>query len=711
MKKLINFRPMLIIGVILALGICSACFFYLSRVFLGVFSLAIFLAITLYFVFYFFKLKQKKKAYIFISVSLLFFLIGAIGFSIRCKNYDKADLGTHYYDTKGTISKITEYDSGSLYILKNVEFNGIYKGKTAYKLSLYVSGEANFEIGDEIEFNSVIYDKKLSEDGTFFTYNAVNNIKYSASVSVENIQFIKSNRTIFQTVNIFIKNTLKSALSGDEFAISYAMLTGDSSEISNEALSSYRSAGVAHIFAVSGLHIGFVAFIVGFILKKLRAKNVVKLIIVSFVTFFYAGICGFSSSSVRAVIMSIVLYSARLQGDRYDPLSSVFFAWTLILTIFPMQLLSVGFQLSFGVVIGIIILAKPISKIFKFLPMKLRASLGTVMAAQLSAIPISLANFGEISIFAVIANLIFIQVVGFIFVFLLLATIFGGLLNIANIALFLPKYILLAVTYVIKAIDYKYFIIGGFSLGVFAIFYYLALLLPSGFINIKGTISVILSGVCLFVCVIGSTILSIGEYNSTKIYVLGSKSVCANIVSYKDFNMLVINNASYVISTGRLEKLSEKSGTDSLDCVVVLDTNNSFSLQVFTTRIKGVFDTENIYYYGEKREDVSLAKKSFPSTNFTAVKDYKQIEDDIGFRFLYDGKMLLVSSGKNDCVFCGDFSDTKITEKIDCDVAVCYNNIEKLKEKINAKYFISSRIESSVSNGESAGVYKKTLRA
>jgi competence protein ComEC len=263
------------------------------------------------------------------------------------------------------------------------------------------------------------------------------------------------------------------------------MLCGNSDFIDGELLENYRSVGVAHIFAVSGLHIGFLALVLKFILSKIKMNRFVRAFLIIFVLLFYSGVCGFSSSSIRATIMCAVSLIASAVGKKYDRLSSVSFALIIVLMIWPVQLFSLGFQLSFGVVFGIILLSRPIANILRFLPRKLSISLSSVISAQLTSLPICLYAFKEFSAISVIANLIFIPIVGFVFIFLFVSVLLSLITGLGGVFLFLPSYVVKGINYLFSIADYKIFMIGGVSLGAFGVVYYLALIISSQVVNLK----------------------------------------------------------------------------------------------------------------------------------------------------------------------------------------------------------------------------------
>ncbi|MBI5749004.1 MAG: DNA internalization-related competence protein ComEC/Rec2 [Nitrospinae bacterium] len=154
----------------------------------------------------------------------------------------------------------------------------------------------------------------------------------------------------------------------EESSVLKTMVFGERSAISKEMRNIFSSTGIAHLLAVSGLHVGFVAFAAFLIFKKffsflfLRFYHRLFLIgaVQRFAAFFtmfpvlyYSILVGASPSTVRAAIMaivyllSIVLYR---EGDIYNTLS---LAALIILIWHPPSLFNIGFQLSFIAVLSI----------------------------------------------------------------------------------------------------------------------------------------------------------------------------------------------------------------------------------------------------------------------------------------------------------------------------------------------------------------------
>ena len=137
-----------------------------------------------------------------------------------------------------------------------------------------------------------------------------------------------------------------------------AMLLGDKDDLNPEIQASYVDAGVVHILAVSGLHVGILTTLLFLILHVLPNKNVAikvfkTIAVIAFVSF-YTLVAGGAPSLIRASVMcSIVLLSHYLQEDR-NLLNSLFFAALVMLTYNPGFLFHLGFQFSFLALFSIV---------------------------------------------------------------------------------------------------------------------------------------------------------------------------------------------------------------------------------------------------------------------------------------------------------------------------------------------------------------------
>lgn len=141
-----------------------------------------------------------------------------------------------------------------------------------------------------------------------------------------------------------------------------AELLGERSGISEELSVRFSEAGVSHLFAVSGLHCAFLltllSLLVGHRRRLLAAVGTAVLI-------FYMFMVGLTPSVVRACIMQFFLLLAPLLKRDADPITSLAAALGLILLVNPYAAASVSLQLSFGAMLGLILVTPRVYGFFR----------------------------------------------------------------------------------------------------------------------------------------------------------------------------------------------------------------------------------------------------------------------------------------------------------------------------------------------------------
>ncbi|MEL0457264.1 ComEC/Rec2 family competence protein [Flavobacteriaceae bacterium SZ-1-7] len=206
----------------------------------------------------------------------------------------------------------------------------------------------------------------------------------------------------------------------DELAIINALLLGQRQDISEEVYTSYANAGVIHILAVSGLHVGIILIILTFVLKHIeRYKHgkLIKTILLVIFLWSFALIAGLSASVTRAVTMfSIVAIGLNLKRPTniYNTLAISMF---IILLFKPLFIFDVGFQLSYLAVFAIVSIDPFLYNLWKpkyWVTDKLWHTLTVTVSAQFGILPVSLYYFHQFPGLFFISNLIIIPFLGII---------------------------------------------------------------------------------------------------------------------------------------------------------------------------------------------------------------------------------------------------------------------------------------------------------
>lgn len=345
-----------------------------------------------------------------------FFLCGAIYLFAEYVIFDDFEvLQTAAVRVSGKVSESGVTSAGNRYlILTDVTVNG---GRISGKVAAYLGEKAGeyCRRGYTVNFYTQLEKQNFIEYGSV-GYNAVRGVKYICTVSGGMQSTYRFD--LFGEINYAIERALFNNLDGETAAVCYAMLTGNTDAISENTLTAFRNGGVAHIFAVSGLHIGVIFGALTFIFKKLRINRYVSTALRIAVIFIYSGICLFSASSVRALVMCSVSAVARCFYRKHDSLNALALAAVIVLLINPLQLFSVGFMLSFSAVLGILVLGKNVGRLLGFLPEKIGNALSVGVSAQISIIPVQLTSFGYFSAAGIALNPVFIPVISVLYILL-----------------------------------------------------------------------------------------------------------------------------------------------------------------------------------------------------------------------------------------------------------------------------------------------------
>ena len=179
-----------------------------------------------------------------------------------------------------------------------------------------------------------------------------------------------------------------------------AILLGDKSELDTDVKKLYQKSGIGHILAISGLHMSFLGIGLYHLLRKSGAGFSVAGIAGISMLFFYSLMIGAGVSALRAMIMFTVRMGAEILGRDYDLPTSLSLAAIVITFWQPLNLLDTGFWLSFGAILGIV-MVNPILEKWRWIPKVLSPGL----AIQVTLLPIMLNAYFEISPWSVLLNL------------------------------------------------------------------------------------------------------------------------------------------------------------------------------------------------------------------------------------------------------------------------------------------------------------------
>lgn len=268
-----------------------------------------------------------------------------------------------------------------------------------------------------------------------------------------------------------------------------AELTGDKSLLPESDYVAMQETGLAHIFAVSGLHCAFLVTLLSLLIPPTHRRTLCA--VASAVLVFYMLLTGLSPSVARACVMQLFLLSAPLFRRGSDPLTSLAAALTAILLVNPYAVGSVSLQLSFAATLGMVLLSGRLYKSFtgwyrgrsravrvalSFLAANLAATLGALVFTA----PLTAYYFNILSLVAPLAGLLAVPAAGYAFmsafVSALLGLVWTPLGHLAGyVPLLLVKYILW-VAHLLLAVPYHAVYFTNVYLRVWLLYVYAAFL-------------------------------------------------------------------------------------------------------------------------------------------------------------------------------------------------------------------------------------------
>lgn len=531
-EKLFNFRPFFFSAIFLCLGII----FYFLYHFKGVSTLWLLLLIPCAGIPFCFSHTRRQVYYSAFSVCCMgiAFFVGFFAFSCQIQDFftHQECLGEQY--VTGKIVEI-RLDKENTTVLLEELYVGAQEVDGKLIAYLPLTEYENIKISDELFLHGKVYQTTLTAPNFVFKVGdlgeKVRFYIYPQESFVTGTRF-----DLFLAMRTRAENAIEAGMDDAPASVTRAVLFGNTKQIDEGLYDNIRSGGIAHIFAVSGLHVGTLsAFVIALFSGKRFQKvpKIVRLCLLAILLYLYAGICGFSASVLRAMVMCLVLYASRLFFLRTDMLESLGLAGLILLIYKPSYLFEVGFQLSFCACLGLAFLSKPIGQVCdelknlyrKYFPkaptkaeieakknddtlppdvgervyLSVRSFLSASLGAQIFTVPILLHYFGYVSGWSLFLNALFVPLMGGAFAFLLCSVLVASLcpVEFALVILYLPNLVWSGLLLLFQTIDFSQFSLRNLSITSGGFFtYYAGCLLLTDKWNVPKKTTMSFSAVC-----------------------------------------------------------------------------------------------------------------------------------------------------------------------------------------------------------------------
>ncbi len=590
-------------------------------------------------------IKKRKIFYAFLPIAS-FLVLFVMLFSTVNKT---GDIYGSEFLIKGTVCKTSfTLDNRESVTVKNVSVyeNGI-ENKIKGKAVIYTDENNFVKLGDTIGAWCV----KRSDDYNFTgfdygNYMLLNRIAFAADTT--DVYFIENNGSGIYGKICDLRDKVNSVTDNiytkDDVGIIKAVSTGDTSGLSKNARNLFTSAGIAHILAISGLHIAIVAGAIIALLEILginkRKSSLIAVIILGFYTVFTGG----NTAVLRSFIMTAVVLMGRVFYRRGDALNSCSIAGIIILLLNPYSLFSIGFQLSFVSVAALIALVDFTEKSNNIIE-KLKGGVIASLFVSVVTFPIISYNFYTVPLYGFITN-IFVVPVLTVFVPMIFLSIFAGAFNIwlgrffGGTAVVILRYISF-ICKTVSGLPFSNITVGRLSTGFIVLFFLAIIVLLSVKDKRKACISsIIFSLLCVGVSVSDKLIFK----NNTVTFLNSNYGNCAVIETY-DRNIYILGGKSDEWLNYKINNVSEYlnyRGFDKANAVFASGKTEESLSFAYKAEMNNI--AENIYIFSaENTEDkkyfdiLSKADKTGTEVNFINPYD-KAYTDNIEIKYIYPPK-------------------------------------------------------------------------
>lgn len=454
----INFRAFLVSALIVVGAVFCAYLYAAVSKTVGITVAAIYLSVVVAFLIVSvikFKRKSCKLRVLICAAFSLIVSVMAFGFGAgNARSREVSDGYGGYHEVEGRICAFDLRSGIYKADLEALRFDGKeIKGVLRVTFSASDNNNAeNMDVGDRISFGAFITAVGLADDGAINGSSYRTDIRFYATVDPANVKISFGKPSLIEKFTQSLNRLLVDNM-GDKYGnIAFSMFTGDKHALDYSISDAFSAAGIGHVLAVSGLHIGFMVLLIDLLLRKVSKRK--RFPILTIIICLYVVLADFSPSVVRAAIMTVVSGLSVFVGGRRDLLSSLSFSFCLILAVRPFYLFEAGFLLSFGALFGIAMFA---DRMAKFLARhgfgrKAGEAIGSAVSVQIGVTPTLIYFFNKIQVLAILVNIVLIPYVAAVFMIMVVCMIIGAIPTFGAVLL-VPKYMLVPIDYIAQGIS------------------------------------------------------------------------------------------------------------------------------------------------------------------------------------------------------------------------------------------------------------------
>lgn len=368
------------------------------------------------------KIITKKHAGVFVVI-FLFISLGFLNTNNKMLQRDVAwKLGNIEGEGQGSVDKILKTQYGYNVYLKNALINNRECGN----IIAYFQSEPDLKIGNKIYLKGKIQQFEVAcNKGNFDSQKYYLSIGITTKIAVkeyyvsdDNYDFLRDKLCTLReyVVGMFSKlcdtNGKDKWLYGNKAGIFSAILMGDKTELDQEIKDLYSLSGIAHILAISGLHISLIGMFLYSLLRKRFSFATSSALTIAVVTLF-AITSGMGIATIRAFVMFILKLIGEILGRKYDYITAISLSALILLADNPFIIINSGFQMSFCAMITITIIWPKVVYLIN-IKSKIANSIVFSLCIGIFMNPVIAYNYFQLPTYSFMLNIIVVPLLGIV---------------------------------------------------------------------------------------------------------------------------------------------------------------------------------------------------------------------------------------------------------------------------------------------------------
>ena len=372
------------------------------------------------------------KAYEDMGAFVVIFFTLIMGFMLMSNEITTRN---HIYDLKentvivqGKIYKIENTAFGTNIYLKGVEVENGEKSVSVKRIFVNTEKIPNVKIGNIIKVRGKLRQfEEAANKGNFDSRKYYLSLGFYGKIEAGTIEVINSDysgiRQGLYELRMEIIERLEKLCSDNKGIFSIinnkngiigAIILGDKTDLDSDIKELYSVSGIAHILAISGLHISFIGMAIYRLLRR-RFRFLFSAAVSIPVVLSFEIMSGFGISTIRAIIMFMLKIIGEVLGRKYDAITAISLAGLVLLVQNPFVVCNSGFQMSFGAIIAIVLILPIVEEILNT-DNKIIKVLSANFTISLVMNPILAWNYYELPTFSFLLNIVVVPLMSVVIV-------------------------------------------------------------------------------------------------------------------------------------------------------------------------------------------------------------------------------------------------------------------------------------------------------